>query len=176
VTRYDFDRSDRVWDGVRFIARLVAVAGLLAILAGVCQGCSLTPPEKAQATLTAGAETLDAFSDEAAERLTEHAEDLLREVSTMLEFREGMAGYDALVVAARSLKSALLTAQAAVNVWIATGDDAGWRSVAGCLATQVGVLFDAAQAVDMQDRLSSLRTVVQLAEAYTDGLCPEGAR
>jgi len=36
--RYDFDRSDRDWDGVRFVARLIAVAGLLSILAGAW-GC-----------------------------------------------------------------------------------------------------------------------------------------
>lgn len=180
MTRYPFARMDALFDWLRAgfltVVRLAVVALLLLAVTGVCGCGDLTPPERAQAALTTGADVVVAFDAEAAERLTAATEEALREASSLAEWQGRTQPWKRLTIALSATKAALLTAQAAVNVWKATGDDASFRSVAGCLAAQLELLYDAARSVDLNDRLASLDTVVRLAAAYTDGLCPEGER
>lgn len=70
MSRYDYERSERIWDGVRFTARLVAVAGLLGILAGVCSGCGAsalqrhaTAAKVTRSALDVGATAIEASCD-----------------------------------------------------------------------------------------------------------------
>lgn len=146
-------------------------------LALACPGCGdLTPQEKAQASVSAGAEVVAAFDEHAAERLTEATEAALADASSMEEWRDAARPWKRLTIALRATKSALLTAQAALNVWKATGDDAAFRAVAGCLVAQIELLYAAARGVDLNDRLRALGPLVGIAGAYTDGLCPEADR
>lgn len=139
-----------------------------------CPGCGdMTPPEKAQAVVSSGAEVVAAFDVEAAERYTEAAERFLVEVD-FDAWREAMRPWDRLEEALRGAKATLLAAQAAVNVWQATGDGSGFIHVAACLFAEIDLLMRAAATVGLEDELDKLRPVLTLGAAYAAGVCARG--
>lgn len=103
---------------------------------------------------------------------TEAAEEALRVSSTLEEYRERMEPYDGLETALRTSKAALLTAESAIDVWDAGGEER-WLAAAGCLVAGLSNVVDAMAAagvpvpVELTDAVTALRGIAE-------AICSEG--
>lgn len=154
---------------------LLALLVALSAVYGSLEACGpLTPQEAAQASISSGAEALNAVDEEAAERYTRAAEEALQEAASFDEWRESMEPWDRVEKALRATKAALMTLQAALNVWVATGDKETFLEAVPCFAAEADLLLEAATAAGFGEAVEKLRVVVEIGAAYGDGLCRRG--
>ena len=167
----DGDGKPDVFQGGKGLVMLLAAFAI----AGTLSACDpVTPQERAQAAISTGAETLKSFDELAADEYTRAAEQALEEASSFAEWQEAMVPWDRLEKSLRATKASLMTLQAALNVWVATGDKQTFVAMLPCFAAEADLLLEAARAAGFGSAVAKLQVVVELGAAYGEGLCRRG--
>lgn len=136
----------------------------------VAAGCGGVP-DGLQQGVSVAAQAVSAADREAADRYAEAADRARQEAQTLAEYHARMQTLDGIERALRVARSAVLSAQAAIDAWDAGDDGAQWGLVASCLAGALGNLATAFLAAGI-DAPGALADAIGLARAW-GGSCHE---
>lgn len=122
-------------------------------------------PKGARETLTVSARALLVVDGVTATRYTEAAEQALHEATSLANYHDRMAPWDAAEEAIRDAKAALLVAEQALDAWDSTGDKKSFQEAAKVLARTLATVADVLTDVGIV-LPSTLQTALNLAQAW----------